>query len=583
MNNGAQIALLFPCAESFSTISPPKPQTLQDLLDTLKPEGSSGMLQSTTVHISNCLNKPPSDITFEELAVVKSRLKNFLRDRRYKRNTVRTYLNFLRLLVTKAKDLGWSQPCPEVEDAWQKVLPTFSKVPGARVVIRFALQKRITPSQFSDEVLDGWGRESVTQGRTIYHVNHTKSSFRKHVFNSGLDKEFPRLSLRLEKPKYGIPFSELPDQLRTEIGDLIKWKTDAFSVGRPAKLKHRLVTAKALKELLCRICGYARNDKDHEIACLTDLMSRNIIEGFVGWCINERKVKSKTLTPQLGMIGSVLKTYPPFEGHCCDWLPKLVSQLEPDQEAPAKERKDSKWVDYDELAQIPDKIRRDAEKDSSDLKRISLAVRNQLILKWLTTLPWRKQNLITFRFGKRADGANLFKEEISASAPMRKPKWVEDVIRANPNEEIWQFYFRPEETKTGQSVHGVVPKQLVPLLEEYLERFRPALINGDDPQTVFVNEEGRRFSSGTFVYLVRNLTLRYAAKAVNPHLFRDIFAVKWLREHPKDYLTLSKILWHRDLKTTIQTYGQNFDESDGAVAVDEWLEERSLTKKETKH
>lgn len=199
-------------------------------------------------------------------------------------------------------------------------------------------------------------------------------------------------------------------------------------------------------------------------------------------------------------------------------------------------------------------------------------------MMWLTTLPWRRRNLISCRLGKRDDGANLFKEEIPESATIAKPTWVEDVLKANPHEEIWQFYFRPDETKIGEPVHGVLPTKQVPL-EEYLERSRPALTNGGDSQTLFVNTEGRCFGNETFVYLVRNLTRRYTRKAVNPHLFRDIFAVKWLREHRKDYLTLSKILWHRDIKTTIRTYGQNFDESDGTVAVYKWLEERSFSKK----
>ena len=42
----------------------------------------------STNHISNCLNKPPGDIALEELADVHSRLKVFLGDRRYKRNSV---------------------------------------------------------------------------------------------------------------------------------------------------------------------------------------------------------------------------------------------------------------------------------------------------------------------------------------------------------------------------------------------------------------------------------------------------------------------------------------------------------------
>jgi len=47
-----------------------------------------------------------------------------------------------------------------------------------------------------------------------------------------------------------------------------------------------------------------------------------------------------------------------------------------------------------------------------------------------------------------------------------------------------------------------------------------------------------------------------------------------LEHHPEDFLTLSKILWHRNIKTTLQIYGANFDESHGARRVEQWLDAR---------
>ena len=87
---------------------------------------------------------------------------------------------------------------------------------------------------------------------------------------------------------------------------------------------------------------------------------------------------------------------------------------------------------------------------------------------WLTVLPWRQRNLINIKLGILEDGANLSREEIPAYEAIGKPNWVEDAVRANPHEKIWQFFFREDETKTHQPVRGVVPIQLVLLLEEYL-------------------------------------------------------------------------------------------------------------------
>ena len=75
-------------------------------------------------------------------------------------------------------------------------------------------------------------------------------------------------------------------------------------------------------------------------------------------------------------------------------------------------------------------------------------------------------------------------------------------------------------------------------------------------------------------YLVSTLTLRHGGRRVTPHPFRDIVAFTWLKEHPEDYLTLSKILWHRNINTTIKNYGSRFNESSGVRSMETWLEKR---------
>ena len=57
---------------------------------------------------------------------------------------------------------------------------------------------------------------------------------------------------------------------------------------------------------------------------------------------------------------------------------------------------------------------------------------------------------------------------------------------------------------------------------------------------------------------------------VTPHLFRDIVAYAWLKANPKDYLTLSKMLWHKNVSTTIYYYGSRFNDSSASVAMESW-------------
>jgi integrase len=141
----------------------------------------------------------------------------------------------------------------------------------------------------------------------------------------------------------------------------------------------------------------------------------------------------------------------------------------------------------------------------------------------------------------------------------------------------WRGYWaggqrwREDETKTGHNARGILPQRLIPLLEEYLAVHRPRLLGGKNPGTLFVNDDGEAIDYQIMTYHISEIVLKHSGRRMTPHLFRDAFAYAYLAEHPEDFLTLSKILWHANVKYTLSVYGRNFDESNGARRVDEWL------------
>lgn len=157
---------------------------------------------------------------------------------------------------------------------------------------------------------------------------------------------------------------------------------------------------------------------------------------------------------------------------------------------------------------------------------------------------------------------------------MKRSLWAEEAFRSNPAERFWEFHFRAHETKTEYVARALLPIQLVPPLEEYLSRYRPVLLGGrPDPGALFFNRRGRPFDRKVILRIVGDLTMQYGGVRVNPHLIRDIWAVKWLEDHPEDYLTVMKTLWHRKIDTSLK-YGAGFDESHAAVRIEEWLSKR---------
>jgi integrase len=125
-----------------------------------------------------------------------------------------------------------------------------------------------------------------------------------------------------------------------------------------------------------------------------------------------------------------------------------------------------------------------------------------------------------------------------------------------------------------REVRSILPRRLVPLLEEYLAYYRPILLRAPDAKNLFLNRDGGPLTLKEVTHLVSNLAARYGHRRVTPHLFRDIFAFYWLKHHSRDYLTVSKALWHAHIDTTIRIYGSKFNESQALCQIEEWLDSR---------
>ena len=361
--------------------------------------------------------------------------------------------------------------------------------------------------------------------------------------------------------------------MRSEVLDLLKWKTAEFSPGRSRRTKNRLVSAQSLRRIISQIAAFSAKTYGESPTSLSALLSRQILTEYAQWALNERRVQGRTVHTALGRLCAI-KSYPPLASHDFSWIPELMTQLPIEDYAQIKERKERRRVPYDELARIPDQILREvATRADLSPKRRSAMARDALLIRWFTVLPWRQRNVRECKVKPFSEGGNVWKEEVLPQ--MAKSLEVEKALKANPRQRFWQFYFRPNETKTSCTVRGLLPRQLVAPLEDYLENHRGVLFTGQpDPGTLFLGDWGHPLIQNDVSRLVGDITQRYAGRRVNPHLCRDIFATQWVEEHPESYLTLSKILWHKDPKTTIRIYGAGFDESHGARSVEEWLDTR---------
>jgi integrase len=553
--------------------------TLQDLLNAVRrrePEQTHllSMLGATVAHISLVLGQPAGRIAIHQLLEISPELQRHLRERGFRRNTVRSYTNFVRILLDRARSLGWSEVDPAVENAWAGLRRVLSKKIGCSGIVRYAVHNGKTPAEFGESDLTKWREIAIRAGRSFEYITSVKGRFKKAVYDAGFASALPHLVFSTHDEKfYGLPVSRFPEPLRSQVLELLRWKTAPFASGRPRRAKLRPVSAEHLRWVLSRLAGFIVRIKGGTLTNLGELLSRQVITEFAEWSLNQRRVKGRSVHNELGRICG-LRCYPPLASHDFSWLPELMAQLPLEDRSQVTERKRPRWVTFDELARIPERIRQEATvyNGLSERRRAEM-VRDALLMRWLTTLPWRQRNLRECGLGPFSEGGNLWQEEVLPQ--MGKPPEVEEALKANSHAKFWQFCFRPDQTKTGRAVRGILPQRLVAPLEEYILGYRRILLGDQaDPGTLFLGYWGRPLTSHDVGRIIGGITQKYAGRRVNPHLFRDIYATQWLEERPESYYRLSKILWHADQKTTTLIYGAGYDESHGAVSAEEWLDTR---------
>ncbi len=232
------------------------------------------------------------------------------------------------------------------------------------------------------------------------------------------------------------------------------------------------------------------------------------------------------------------------------WFRDLIATIPDDDEEAVIDRKSDKYLPHTVLCGIPAKIeeeRRHVEKGTIEYARLT---HDMLLTTWMPTFAWRQRNVRECSLGTSRRCKNIFKAVPGRVSECRHSGEIQAKLAKNPEAEIWQIYFSKDQVKTGQTIRGIVPLHLVPLLEEYLE-IRHLLVGGVDPGTLFLNRGHGEFrgalTKDALGNLIGNLTLKHAGRWVSPHLYRDALAHHWLDEHPEDYLSLSKHLWHRNI------------------------------------
>src|ERR1700757_4964935 len=90
-------------------LSSTKPATVQELLNALPKNSLRNCLCTAASHVANFFNTPLDQLPIDSLVDLPYTFRLYLKERRYKPHSIRSYIGFTKILLTKAKGFGWAR------------------------------------------------------------------------------------------------------------------------------------------------------------------------------------------------------------------------------------------------------------------------------------------------------------------------------------------------------------------------------------------------------------------------------------------------------------------------------------------
>jgi integrase/recombinase XerD len=252
--------------------------------------------------------------------------------------------------------------------------------------------------------------------------------------------------------------------------------------------------------------------------------SREAIEAYIAEL--EALNAPQTVVVRLQSLSVVLRWLGPQIDWA--WLRRLVIRLEA-RARPARDKR-ARLQLADALFDLGMRLMAEAEDQASSTARERAQLyRDGLMIAFLSCHPLRLTNFRLLELGRHLRCAN----------------------------DGWWLELEGSETKTGQPLQLPVQARLVPMLERYLQIWRPQLASPGrvaQSRALWLTDQGRAISPTHAHLRITRHTARAFGGPVNPHLFRDALATTIALTRPDKIGIVTPLLGHRSLATAQRAY-----------------------------
>ena len=230
-----------------------------------------------------------------------------------------------------------------------------------------------------------------------------------------------------------------------------------------------------------------------------------------------------TLAQSFFKIGRVAQCLAP--GRDWRWLQRIARRL--DLRAKPRDKR-NEVVPIRELFLLGLQLTDQAEKAAETGLAAALLYQDGLIIALLAADPIRLANITDLEIGR-----NLIKDGAT-----------------------WSFDIAPKETKTRRQHLAVLPDWSAPLIDRYVDYYRPMFPDAKATNRLWLSPTGRPLSYYSFYRIVCERTRDAFGKRVNPHLFRACLATSTAVHHGAEIGLAMTVLGHMSSEVFERHYNQ---------------------------
>ena len=125
----------------------------------------------------------------------------------------------------------------------------------------------------------------------------------------------------------------------------------------------------------------------------------------------------------------------------------------------------------------------------------------------------------------------------------------------------WMLHWDSTDVKNKQELNFTLKGEVSRLLEIYLKRYRPILMNAPS-SALFISHTGTQKCTATVGKQFKGFIKRELGLVMNIHLIRHLSAYIFLKHNPGHYGTVQVLLGHKNIQTTINFYAGFNQETD---------------------